>query len=242
MLLGLLSGLAFITLFLYTVGLPKEILAIVIAGVCTLSASLTPILLERRKPREKRLEVLVKNQFYWNPILSALFAYSLILLLQASFLIYNILVLDSVYSNDVIVSDDKRLLIGREVGALAILCATIGVIFISKFVSYRIKTNALLWLAGVVVVDRTTDIIIGIFGDWDYLNNAGWTFIRLEFTTAMFLFAAMVLGYIWARKTRKNYIMRRMFKLLPASDQTALIELVAMNPRKYSKRIRKGRT
>jgi hypothetical protein len=226
--IGVVLLATLVTVYLYMLGIPKEILFFLVTGIFTFSAAALPKVLEQKTPLDRNVNRATLES-YRNPVLSALLGFFLLLFSVASVALYNGTVFFVVSGYFEGQTDEQRMLIATEVGFFTNLITIPATVAISIFVSHRIRKGALYWVLGIVLLYKTTTIIVAfqLMGSIDrdlvVTTLAGWI---------PHLVAAGI-GYGLAKKTQNAYVIRRQFGRLSKSEQQKFLGIISANPNKW---------
>lgn len=216
-------------------GASETIITTIMGGIFGIYPTVATTLAEQKKTKQERIAEFVKGNFYIHPVLITFYMLCYLQFIERT--------LGGVFGGALGAAIGLELAIsGAQVTEIAPtvskivpvivpLFVTLFLIFaiipITKYATHRIKKSPFLWVVAAMIIDQAINITVAalFFKEPITITSA-----LVQSLIILLLFPGAITGYLWARKTHTAYIMSHLFKQLPKSDQTSLIDLVETLP------------
>lgn len=215
--------------FLDTGGANAQVTGVVVPGVPVIFGIVDEYIENRRKTKRERVEELLHDDTYKNPVVVVVY---LILALQLLQRAMGMLVgaamgtaLDAAGRADLTTS-----IVVANSGLLTFLYSLPLIVLLAKYTAHHIRNRAALWISGGFIVSQLMSEALPflLFGS---AYSAEPLVLMVGVAIAcLLLVGSAALGSWWARRTHQAYIMSRLFKRLSPSDRRDLIDLVQTLP------------
>jgi hypothetical protein len=230
---ALIAVVLIVSLALHFSGVPEKITSVLVGGILGLYATLATTLAEQKKTKQERIAEVIKGNTYIHPVLVALYV--------LCYLQFTERTLGAIFGTAIAAAitmalengqseEQLRLIISNVISVIGPLSVSVlmilAIIPIAKYATHRIKRFPLLWIIGVIILDRAISLAVValIFKRTITMDS-----ILSQLDLPLYLPGAII-GYLWSRKTHSVYLMTHLFKQLSQSDQKSLIELAQTLP------------
>ena len=208
-------------------GVAPNIIGAIVSGLFASYPVLLKAHLDRKTSPRERVRTIATRGVYMNPWLVLLVAVSLLQFVQralASLLGFAI-GMTMVLLNQVNV--DYTPLIQLIVPSLVNFVLAFVIIFIARYMTFRIRERALLWILAAVLIDRLISVLVVMYF---FKMTYGTVEVLVEFAALSLLVPGALIGYVWGKRLRLHFTMSQLFKQLDRADQVELIDLVQTLP------------
>src|SRR5205807_1858020 len=221
---------ALITSYVYSVGVPEEVLIILVIGFFTFCGVVVAKVLKPKKYSRQTLPIVIPVQ---KPIVVAVRMCLLMLAAFTAVSLYTGSIFFVVYGHFEPSGTQEELTIGMEAGTFQTLATMPFTVLIGRFATYRLQKNALAWVLGTAFITRLSTFVLPVVLFSSVRELLDKTTIAMSLGAVMFQMSAAVAGFLWARRTQDQFVVRQVFRRLAPSDKKTFIGFIAANPKRW---------